>query len=71
MKYQFIREAHVRYSVTLQCAVLKVSRAGYYQWRTQDIPKRERENATLLERMRELHAKHKGRYGSPRMIVAL
>lgn len=71
MKYQFISDGHVRYPVTLQCAVLKVSRAGYYQWCKRDIPKRERENDALLLRSRELHAEHKGRYGSPRITIAL
>lgn len=71
MKYQFIFEGHVRYPVTLQCIVLKVSRAGYYQWRTRDVPKRERENDALLRCCRELYAEHKGRYGSPRITIAL
>ena len=44
MKYQFIYAKHVRYSVWLQCEVLEVSRAGYYQWRKRGVPKRECEN---------------------------
>jgi putative transposase len=71
MKYQFIFAKHVRYSVSLQCAVLEVSRAGYYQWRKRIIPKRECENRQLRKRSSELYAEHKGRYGSPRLTVAL
>lgn len=71
MKYQFIFAGHVRYSVLLQCEVLDVSRAGYYQWRRRGVSRREQENRVLLTRSRELHATHKGRYGSPRMTVAL
>ena len=37
MKYQFILERHVRYSVGNQCRVLEVSRSGYYQWRQQEM----------------------------------
>ena len=41
MNYQFIFGTHVRYSIEHQCRVLSVSRAGYYHWRKQEIPKRE------------------------------
>lgn len=71
MKYQFISAGHVRYSVLLQCEVLDVSRAGYYQWRTRRASSRERANVALVARMKVLHLVHKGRYGSPRMTVAL
>ena len=71
MKYQFIFDKHVRYSVLLQCDVLEVSRAGYYQWRKRVVPKRECENHQLRTRSRELYTQHKGRYGSPRITVAL
>jgi transposase InsO family protein len=71
MKYQFIFDKHVRYSVLLQCEVLEVSRAGYYQWRKGGVPKRECENRKLRTRSCELYAQHKGRYGSPRITVAL
>jgi transposase InsO family protein len=71
MKYQFIFAGHVRYPVLLQCEVLDVSRAGYYQWRTRTASARERANVALVARMKVLHQLHKGRYGSPRMTVAL
>ena len=71
MKYQFIFDKHVRYSVLLQCEVLEVSRAGYYQWRKGGVPKRECENRKLRTRSCELYGQHKGRYGSPRITVAL
>jgi transposase InsO family protein len=71
MKYQFIFNKHVRYSVTLQCDVLECSRAGYYQWRKPGVAKRECENQKLRKRSRELYWQHKGRYGSPRITVAL
>ncbi len=71
MKYQFIYERHVRYSVENQCRVLEVSRSGYYQWRHHKIPRRTRENGELLKRVRVLYAKFRGRYGSPRITRAL
>lgn len=71
MTYDFIHAKHVRYSVSLQCDVLRVSRAGYYQWCHRSPSRRSVENAALLERSRELFAASKRRYGSPRITVAL
>ena len=71
MKYQFIFAGHVRYPISLQCEVLDVSRAGYYQWRSRTTSSGARANAALVARMKVLHLVHKGRYGSPRMTVAL
>jgi putative transposase len=71
MKYQFIHARYVRYSVALQCDVLAVSRTGYYQWCRRVSSSRERANAALVTRLKILHQVHKGRYGSPRMTIAL
>lgn len=71
MRYRFIFEKHVRYSVGNQCRVLEVSRAGYYQWRKHTIPKRQRENWELLKRTRALYGKFHRRYGSPRITRVL
>jgi len=71
MKYRFIFERHVPYSVGAQCRVLAVSRSGYYHWQQQTTTRRARENGALLERTRVLYAKSRGRYGSPRITRAL
>ena len=77
MKYQFIFGKHVRDSVSDQCRVLAVSRAGYYQWRKRmiahphEIPKRQRENWELLKRARVLYAQYRKRYGSLRITRVL
>ena len=77
MKYQFIVQKQVRYSIENQCRVLAVSRAGYYQWRKrmiahpQEIPRRQRENGELLERVRVLYVRYRKRYGSPRITRVL
>lgn len=71
MKFTFIFEKHVSYSVSLQCDVLGVSRSGYYRWAQQEIPRRKRENAALIQRSRELYAQSRGRYGSPRITRSL
>jgi putative transposase len=71
MRYQFIFERHVRYSIPNQCRVLEVSRAGYYRWRRHELPKRQHENWELLKRTRALFKLSHGRYGSPRITHAL
>ncbi|MHB8392246.1 MAG: IS3 family transposase [Acidobacteriaceae bacterium] len=71
MKYQFILERHVRYSISIHCRVLKVSRAGYYQWCKTEVPRRQRANAELLKRTRALYTHYRGRYGSPRITRVL
>lgn len=71
MKYQFIFDKHVRYSVSLQCSALRISRSGYYQWLRRDVSPRAQENHRLRERGRELYQQFKGCYGSPRLTIAL
>ena len=71
MNYPFIVGTPVRYSIEHHCRVLSVSRAGYYHWRKQEIPKRQRENWELLKRTRVLYAQYRKRYGSPRITRVL
>jgi len=71
MKYQFIFERHVRYSIEDQCDVLSVTRSGYYSWRSRAIPQRQLANWELLKRVRAHYFHHHRRYGSPRITQAL
>lgn len=57
--------------VSLACETLGVSRSGYYAWRSRPESERARENKELLERIRDLHRKSRGIYGSPRIHAAL
>lgn len=49
------------------CAVLAVSRSGYYAWRTRGPSGRSRHNAGLTERIRQIHTQSGRTYGSPRV----
>ena len=53
------------------CAVLQVSRSGYYAWRRRPDSRRAPANRTLVERMRQLHAQTKERYGAVKLWRAL
>ena len=53
------------------CEALRVSRSGYYRWRRAEPSRREKENAELVEQIREVFEANKSRYGSPRVTREL
>lgn len=53
------------------CRVYGVTRAGYYAWRSRRDTERKRENERLVERIRTVHRRSRGLYGSPRVYRAL
>lgn len=69
--YRLIDAEKANYSVSLLCKVLKVSRSGYYNWKDRPPSKRDRENATLTKRIREVHHRSRGTYGYPRVHAEL
>ena len=48
-----------------------VSPAGYYAWRGRPESPRKTANRALLAEIRSFHLAHRGRYGAPRIHVAL
>ncbi len=69
--YRLIEAEKASYPVSLLCRVLKVSRSGYYDWIERPPSKRDRENATLTERIREVHRRSRRTYGYPRVHAEL
>ena len=69
--FEFIHAEKANHSVTLMCDVLEVSTSGYYAWRGRGPSQRAQDDARLLERIRELHAASKQRYGAPRIHAEL
>jgi transposase InsO family protein len=59
------------YKVSTMCRVLKVSRSGYYAWRDRVPSTRRRDNAELLQRIRQIHVQSRSLYGSPRITAEL
>ncbi len=53
------------------CKVLKVSRSGYYAWRDRLPSTRQRDNAELLQQIRQIHAQSRNLYGSLRITAEL
>jgi putative transposase len=71
MKFRLIEDQRETFPVRLMCHVLGVSPAGYYAWRGRPESLRKAANRALLVAIRQLHVAHRGRYGAPRIYVAL
>ncbi|MCA1740619.1 MAG: IS3 family transposase [Actinobacteria bacterium] len=69
--FRLIDAEKANYPISLLCRVLKVSRSGYYDWKDRPPSKRDRENATLTEKIREVHHRSRQIYGYPRVHAEL
>ena len=59
------------YPVRELCAVLEVTRSGYYRWRNGQETAREIANRLLAEEIGRVYHEKRGRYGSPRVTQQL
>jgi putative transposase len=57
--------------VRTMCRMLELSPSGYYAWRRRGLSKRAVSDATLVERIRAIHAMSDGTYGAPRIHAEL
>jgi transposase InsO family protein len=64
VKYAFIRGHKNEFKVSRMCAVLQVSRSGYYHWFDRPEGRRVREDRELLEHIRQVHAESRRAYGT-------
>jgi len=71
MKYQFIEQYKQEFPIVVMCRVLNVSETGFYAWRKRPACQRKREDAQLIEELRQEFSAHQGRYGSPRLHAEL
>jgi len=69
--FGFIDAERAYLPVSLLCRMLGVSRSGYYAWRERPPSKRSREDATLTEKIREVHQRSRETYGYPRVHAEL
>ena len=67
MKYRFISAHRETFKVGRMCTLFNVSRSGYYAWLTRPESPRNRENRSLEDKIRLLHAASHGIYGSPKI----
>jgi putative transposase len=71
MSFRFIEDHRETYPVRVLCAVLEVSPAGYYAWRSRPPSTRSTANRDLVAAIRRVHQDSGGRYGSPRVHALL
>ena len=71
MRFQFIDDYRDQFPVQLMCKVLKVSRSGYYAWRTRPVSAREMANQKLYVLIKAVYDAYEGLYGSPRIYHEL
>jgi len=53
------------------CRVLEVSTSGFYAWRKRGPSRRAREDTILTDRIRWIHLRSRGTYGTPRIHAEL
>jgi len=66
-RYRFIAEYAHEHTVQLMCALLEVSRSGYYAFRRRGPSCRDLANEKLVAEIRTVHQRSHGIYGSPRI----
>jgi putative transposase len=71
MSFCFVEDHRDVYPVRVLCEVLEVSPAGYYAWRSREPSARLVATSELVAAIRRVHRDSGGRYGSPRVHVAL
>lgn len=67
MKFGFIEAEKEQHDVGVMCRLLKVSRGGYYGWRTRPPSERSKRDTELKKAVRTAHDDSRGTYGSPRV----
>ena len=69
--YRFISAQKARTPVSMQCALLGVSRSGYYDWAGRAPSDRALTDAWLVEKIKAIHAANRGVYGARRVHAEL
>ncbi len=69
--YRFISAERASFPVSLLCAVLEVSKSGFYAWTTRAPSDRTLSDAWLSERIKEIHGAARGVYGARRIHAEL
>jgi putative transposase len=71
VKFAFIRDHREAFPVAALCAVLGVSRGGFYAWGRRPPAAGDLRRTELVGRIRAAHSESRATYGSPRVFRAL
>jgi len=66
-----MRAHQAEFPISTMCDVLGVSSSGYYEWRGREPSARDRKDTKLLDKIKDIHRRSRGTYGSPRIHAAL
>jgi transposase InsO family protein len=67
VKYAFIDEQRQSHRIQKLCQTLEVSPSGFYEWQRREESPRSQQQRCLTQKIRVIHASHRGVYGSPRV----
>ena len=70
-RFRFVSEHASTYGVKRVCAVLRVSRSGYYAWKGRAPSARAVRNEELSNLIAEIHRRSRTTYGAPRVHAEL
>jgi len=71
IRFEMVVKYREKIDVKALCLILGLSRSGFYAWLKRPKSKRDSENASLVEKMRKIHAESRETYGAPRITEAL
>lgn len=71
MIFAFVDEERGNHHVSTLCRTMKVTRAGYYAWKSRSISKHDEQDCDLARQIVEIHEQSRGIYGSPRVHAML
>ena len=71
MRFRQIEDQRDNWPVRVMCDALSVSPSGYYAWRSRPESRRKSANRALLVDIQRVHARHRERYGAPRIHAEL
>jgi putative transposase len=69
--FRFIGAERANHPVSLMCRLLGVSRSGFHAWQRRAPSQHALDDAWLSERIRAIHGRSRGTYGSPRVHAEL
>jgi len=67
MAYLFMRKHQEQFSIRKMAKLFEVSVSGYYVWKSRKPSNRHQFDLALVQRIKIIQQRHKGRYGSPRI----
>jgi len=71
MRYVFVRDESKTHAVELLCALLEVSRSGYYDWNTRPESQRSQDHARLIPKIKKIFRESRETYGYRRVVSEL